>query len=81
MVNIERTEGPVTVNQEQGKRLGVVVANVTGHDLVGFVEEAKCKVVEELQLPTGYSLNGADNLKTRNVPQPIYLLLYPLPLG
>ena len=34
--------------------MAVVIANVSGRDLVGFVEEAKQKVADTVQLPTGY---------------------------
>jgi cobalt-zinc-cadmium resistance protein CzcA len=34
--------------------MAVVVANVGGRDLVGFVEEARQRVAAQVQLPTGY---------------------------
>jgi cobalt-zinc-cadmium resistance protein CzcA len=34
--------------------MAVVVANVSGRDLVGFVEEARQRVAEQVTLPTGY---------------------------
>jgi cobalt-zinc-cadmium resistance protein CzcA len=56
LVRIERVEGPVSVNRERGKRMAVVIANVSGRDLVGFVDEARTKVAEQLKLPAGYYL-------------------------
>ena len=56
LVRIERVEGPVSVNRERGKRMAVVIANVSGRDLVGFVDEARAKVSEQLKLPAGYYL-------------------------
>jgi cobalt-zinc-cadmium resistance protein CzcA len=56
LVRIERVEGPVSVNRERGKRMAVVIANVSGRDLVGFVDEARTKVAEQLILPAGYYL-------------------------
>ncbi len=53
LVKVERVEGPVLIKREMGKRFAVVVANVSGRDLVGFVEEARQKAAS-LKLPTGY---------------------------
>lgn len=54
LVSLERTEGPVAIQRERGNRMAVVVANVGGRDLVGFVEEARRRVAEQIELPTGY---------------------------
>ena len=53
LVRFQHVEGPVLVKREMGKRFAVVVANVSGRDLVGFVEEAQRKAAA-LTLPTGY---------------------------
>ncbi len=53
LVRVEHVAGPVLIKREMGKRFAVVVANVSGRDLVGFVEEARQKSAS-LQLPTGY---------------------------
>lgn len=54
LAKIERVEGPVLINRENGMRMSVVRSNVEGRDLVGFVEEAKAKVAKEVNLPEGY---------------------------
>ncbi|BBN59735.1 efflux RND transporter permease subunit [Hydrogenovibrio marinus] len=53
LVNAEEIEGPVSIKREQSKRFSTVVANVTGRDLVSFVEEAK-QVAKQVALPPGY---------------------------
>ncbi|MEA3404469.1 MAG: CusA/CzcA family heavy metal efflux RND transporter [Pseudomonadota bacterium] len=53
LVEVESVEGPVAINREQSKRFAVVVANVSGRDLVGFVDEAKAQA-SELNIPAGY---------------------------
>ncbi|MBO1923344.1 efflux RND transporter permease subunit [Thiomicrorhabdus sp. 6S3-12] len=53
LVNAQEVEGPVSIQREQSKRFAVVVSNVSGRDLVGFVEEAKAKA-KELDIPAGY---------------------------
>jgi len=54
LAKIERIEGPVLINRENGMRMSIVRSNVEGRDLVGFVEEAKTKVEKEINLPEGY---------------------------
>jgi len=44
----------VKVAREKAARYTVVVANVRGRDLVGFVDEAKARVADQIKLPTGY---------------------------
>ena len=56
IAKLERIEGPVSIKRETGQRMSVVVANVAGRDLVGFVDEAKQLVVNNIDLPTGYSI-------------------------
>ena len=54
LVRMERAEGPVVLSRELGNRMATVIANVTGRDLVGFVEDARAAVAEQVTLPTGY---------------------------
>ncbi len=56
LAQFERVDGPVQVSRQQGQRYQVVLANVSGRDLVGFVDEAQQKVAQQIKLPTGYSL-------------------------
>jgi len=54
VAQIERTEGVVAVQREQGQRFTVVRSNVSGRDLVGFVEAAQAAVSAQVTLPPGY---------------------------
>ncbi len=56
LADIQRTEGPVQVERELGERFVVVAANVSGRDLVGFVEDARKAVAEQVDLEAGYRL-------------------------
>jgi cobalt-zinc-cadmium resistance protein CzcA len=51
-----RTEGPVAVSRENAGRYVTIQCNVTGRDLVGFVEEVKHRIGREVKLPTGYQV-------------------------
>lgn len=56
LTHIEYVEGPVSVKRELGERNVVVIANVRGRDLVGFVEAARQAVNEQVTLDPGYRL-------------------------
>ena len=56
MARIERTEGPVKLDHENGSRFALVQAFVSGRDLVGYVDEAKAEVGAKVKLPAGYSI-------------------------
>ncbi|SDX14551.1 efflux RND transporter permease subunit [Thiocapsa roseopersicina] len=56
LVHMERMEGPVAIGRERGSRMAVAIANVDGRDLVGFVDEARAAVAEQVELPPGYRL-------------------------
>ena len=56
VAKLERAAGPVKIDREMGGRFSVVIANVSGRDLVSFVNEAKAGVAKALTLPTGYRI-------------------------
>ena len=56
LARIERREGPVKIDRENGSRFAVIQAYVTGRDLVGFVDEAQQRIGREVKLPEGYRI-------------------------
>jgi cobalt-zinc-cadmium resistance protein CzcA len=56
LFQVERAEGPVSVRRELGQRFVVVVANVRDRDLVSYVEEARARITQAVDLPTGFTL-------------------------
>jgi cobalt-zinc-cadmium resistance protein CzcA len=56
IAHLVKTEGLVKIERENASRMSVVRANVRGRDLVGFVDEAKQKVAQQVKLPAGYQL-------------------------
>ncbi len=56
VARLERIDGPVKIDRENGRRVALVQSNVAGRDLVGFVDEAKRLVAEKVPLPEGYTL-------------------------
>lgn len=56
LARLDRIDGPVKIDRENGRRLALVQTDVKGRDLVGFVDEAKKIVSEQVKLPRGYEL-------------------------
>ena len=54
IANVERTEGPHTIQREWGRRRLVVQTNVRGRDLGSFVAEVKERIDAELTMPSGW---------------------------
>jgi cobalt-zinc-cadmium resistance protein CzcA len=57
IARLERVAGPVKIDREVGSRYSVVVSNVNGRDLVGFVEDAKKMIASKVKMPEGYRLS------------------------
>jgi len=56
IAHLETVTGPVRVNHENGSRFVLIQANVSGRDLVGFVDEARAAVERDVPLPPGYRI-------------------------
>ncbi|MCM2309402.1 MAG: CusA/CzcA family heavy metal efflux RND transporter [Sulfuritalea sp.] len=81
LASLKRLAGPVKVDHENAARLVVVQANVTGRDLVGFVEEAKAKVAAELKLPVGYRLAWGGQFENQQRAAKRLMLVVPIALA
>jgi cobalt-zinc-cadmium resistance protein CzcA len=56
LARVERAQGPVKLEHENGSRFALVQAFVSGRDLVGYVDEAKAAVAAQVKLPAGYRI-------------------------
>ncbi len=56
VANIVEAEGPSAIRREMRSRTIRVEVNLRGRDLVSWVAEAKQKVAEKVELPSGYKL-------------------------
>jgi len=54
VADIDLVEGPAQISREDGKRRVVVELNVVGRDIGGLVAEARERIADEIELPTGY---------------------------
>lgn len=81
IAKIEKVEGAVSVGREQGQRFVVVRSNVQGRDLVGFVDEARQKVGEQVKLPTGYTVEFGGQFENQQRAAATLSLVVPVALG
>ncbi|MCX8050048.1 MAG: CusA/CzcA family heavy metal efflux RND transporter [Methylohalobius sp.] len=81
VARLERREGVVAIDREQGLRYAVVRANVQGRDLVGFVEEARRKVAEKVRLPAGYYLEWGGQFENQQRAARRLSLVIPAAIG
>jgi Cu(I)/Ag(I) efflux system membrane protein CusA/SilA len=56
LADLRLVSGPAMIRDEDGQLSGYVYVDMTGRDIGGYVEEAKKKVAEQVQLPAGYTL-------------------------
>ncbi len=81
IASLAREEGPVKVEREAGSRYSVVIANVSGRDLVGFVDEAKAKIAREIKLPPGYHLAWGGQFENQQRAAQRLAIVIPVALG
>ncbi|MFA6119727.1 MAG: CusA/CzcA family heavy metal efflux RND transporter [Sideroxydans sp.] len=81
VAKLERADGPVKVDRQDGQRMVVVQSNVRDRDLVGFVEEAKAAVAAQIQIPEGYSLTWGGQFENQQRAAARLAVVVPIALG
>ena len=81
VAHIERSDGPVSVNRENGARMVIIQSNVRDRDLVGFVDEAKAAVQNQVQLPVGYSITWGGQFENQQRAAARLAVVVPISLG
>ena len=81
IADLRRVEGFVSVDRERGQRFSVVQANVAGRDLVGFVEEARQIVAENVSLPPGYFTEWGGQFENQQRAAARFAIVIPVSLG
>ena len=54
LADVSKSEGPQTIFRENLMRRKVIMSNVVKRDINGFVEEARAKIEERIDLPAGF---------------------------
>ncbi|MDH2915969.1 MAG: CusA/CzcA family heavy metal efflux RND transporter [Gallionella sp.] len=81
VARLERADGPVKVDRQDGQRMVVVQSNVRDRDLVGFVDEAKAAVAANIQLPEGYRLTWGGQFENQQRAAARLAVVVPIALG
>ena len=81
LARLERVEGPVMITRETGSRSAIVIANVSGRDLVGFVNEAKRVVAEQVKFPSGYYLAWGGQFENQQRAAERFSIVIPAAIG
>ena len=80
LINFKASSGPVQIEHENGYRKTVVQSNVEGRDLVGFVDEVKAKIAQELSLPAGYYLSYGGEFENQQRASDRLMIIVPIAL-
>lgn len=81
LAEIRRVEGVVAVARERGQRFTVIRTNVTGRDLVGFVDEAKDIVASRIDLPEGYYVEWGGQFENQQRAAARLAIVVPISIG
>lgn len=80
VASLSYAEGPLLIERERGSRFGVVTVNVEGRDVVGFVEELRGVLANEVSLPAGYRLEYGGEFENQQRATHNLLLVVPVAL-
>jgi cobalt-zinc-cadmium resistance protein CzcA len=81
VARISQPEGPVRIQRENASRFATIQANVSGRDLVSFVEAAQTAVAQQVKLPTGYRLEWSGQFQNQQRAAQRLMIVVPLALG
>lgn len=80
LAEVKVVTGPAAIQSENGMLRSVVLLNVKGRDLIGFVEEAKEKISKSIDLPKGFSIVWAGQYENQVRANNRLMLLVPIAL-
>jgi len=81
LADVRVEDGPIQVIREDGQRFATVLANVTGRDLVGFVDEAKAAVARDVKTPAGYRYQWGGQFENQQRASARLAIVVPLALA
>ena len=80
LAKISIVTGPAAIQSENGMLRSLVLLNVQGRDLIGFVDEAKKHIEKTVELPRGYSTVWAGQYENQVRSNKRLMLLVPFAL-
>jgi len=81
LAHIEMIEGPVQISREDGiRRIGIEM-NISGRDIGSFVQEAKQKIKDNIQLPSGYYITWGGQFENQQRAMNKLMIIGPVVIG
>ncbi len=80
VVTIVSSSGPVEIKHERARRFISISTNVSGIDLVTFVDHLKENIQKEIKLPAGYSLTYGGEFKNQQATMARLSMVVPIAL-
>jgi heavy metal efflux system protein len=81
LADVTMVEGPVQISRQDGVRRIGIEMNVTGRDIGSFVAEAKQKIKEKIQLPSGYYLTWGGQFENQQRAMNKLMIVGPIAIG
>ena len=75
------TEGPAQISREAAQRRIVVLCNVTGRDIGGFVKEAQEKIDAAVKLPSGYYMTWGGQFENQQRAMKRFAIVVPITIA
>jgi cobalt-zinc-cadmium resistance protein CzcA len=81
LADVTMIEGPVQISRQDGiRRIGIEM-NISGRDIGSFVAEAKQKIKENVQLPSGYYLTWGGQFENQQKAMNKLMIIGPIAIG
>jgi copper/silver efflux system protein len=80
LAEIRSVEGPTMISSENGLLRGTVLLNVRGRDVGSFVDEAKPKLANQVQLPAGYYMDWSGQYENQQRARKRLMIVIPIVL-
>ncbi|NMP31534.1 efflux RND transporter permease subunit [Thalassotalea sp. M1531] len=80
IATLQVREEPLLIERETGKRFVSISTNVENRDVVGFVEELKTKINQEVKLPNGYTVSFGGEFENQQRAMANLMIVIPVAL-
>jgi Cu(I)/Ag(I) efflux system membrane protein CusA/SilA len=80
LAEIRAVEGPTMISSENGLLRGTVLLNVRGRDVGSFVDEARPKLANQVQLPAGYYMDWSGQYENQQRARQRLMIVIPIVL-
>lgn len=80
VASVENTEGPATITRDWARRRTVAQCNIRDRDIGSFVREVRTRIVQEITMPPGYTVEFGGQFEHLERAQARFAVVVPLTL-